>query len=251
MNLVIGALALRMAFGRGGRALGIRDAVFVLWRIGTIPLLLVAIGVVGHAAWRFIQTFADTERKGRSIAGWLVRIGFALNGLFWVGLAPLAVQLALGLGADPRDPTRETAARMLTWTGGRAILFICGALLVYSAIAQWVEMVRARFAEDFEGSILTPDAIAFIVWVGRFGIGARAIVFAVMGAWIMRAALDRAPHEAKGLGESFAYLRAQPWGGELFAFVAFGILAYSWFSFEYARHRRIAPAPSRVSGGGR
>lgn len=242
VHLVIGALAARMALGHGGRALGTRDAVFVIGRIGTVPLIVLIVGLCGYGAWRLVQTFADTEGKGRSLGGILLRIGFALNGAFYFGLVPVAVKLAIGARVDPRDPTRETAHRILAYDSpGRVVLGVLGVLLIYSAFAQWVETVRAQYAEDFDGASLSRFTRWFFVVLGRFGIGLRAIIFAVMGVWLVRAAVHQAPHEAKGLGESFASLRAQPYGPYLFATVAVGVLAYAWFSIEYAHHRRIGP----------
>ncbi len=241
IHLVMGALGLRLALGHGGRALGTRDAIFALYRIGTLPLVMVAVGLFGYGLWRVVQTVADTEGKGRSPSGLLVRFGFLLNGCFYFGLVPLAVQLAIGAHTDPRDPTRDTTRALMTLPGGALAVGLLGALLIYSCIAQILEAARAGFAEDFAGSRMSRLGLAAWIAVGRIGIGARAIVFAIMGAWLIRAALDRAPSRAKSLGESFLYLREQPFGPYLFGAVSVGILAFAAFCFVYARERRVAP----------
>jgi hypothetical protein len=244
VHLVIGALGARMALGHGGRALGTRDAVFELGKIGTLPLAFLAIGLCGYGAWRLVQTIADTERKGRSLAGLLVRLGFLLNGAFYFALAPLAVRIAVGMQTDPRDPTRETARWLMGLPGGDWAVGVLGALLIYSAVAQILEAARAGFAEDFRGSALSPRGLYLWILIGRLSIGIRAILFAIMGGFLIRAALDRSPHEAKTLGESFAYLREQPYGPYFFGTMSLGILAFAAFSFVYARERRVAPEPS-------
>lgn len=241
IHLVMGALGLRLALGHGGRALGTRDAIFALYSIGTLPLVMVAIGLFGYGLWRVVQTVADTERKGRSLSGLLLRLGFLLNGIFYFALVPLAVQLAIGAHADPRDPTRETASALMKLPGGDFAVGILGALLIYSCVAQILEAARAGFAEDFAGSTMSRAGLVAWITIGRIGIGIRAVVFAVMGAWLIRAAIDGAPSRAKSLGESFLSLREQPYGPYLFATVSVGILAFAAFCFVYARERRVAP----------
>jgi hypothetical protein len=242
IHLVIGAWAARAAMGRlGGASPGSVEAVSFLGHVGRLPIIVVAIGLLGFGIWRFIQAFADTERKGRSIIGLLTRFGFLVTGAFHLTLVPLAVKLAVGAKVDTRDPTKATAAYLMAKPAGRWIVGILGALLLYSALAQLVESVRAKYAEDFRGCELRKGAVVFAVLIGRIGIAARAIVFGAMALWIMRAALAANPWLAKGLGESMASLRDREYGSELFSFVAFGTLAYALFSFMYAQFRRIAP----------
>ena len=241
VHLVIGALGARSALGHGGRALGTRDAVFELGKIGTLPLAFLAVGLCGYGVWRLVQTIADTERKGRTLGGLLVRFGFLLNGVFYFALAPLAVRLAVGMQTDPRDPTRETARWLMGLPGGDWAVGTLGALLIYSAVAQIIEAARAGFADDFAGSAMSPRMLSLWIQIGRVSIGIRAILFAIMGGFLIRAAIDRAPREARSLGESFAYLREQPYGPYFFGTMSLGILAFAGFSFVYARERRISP----------
>lgn len=242
VHLVIGALAARSALGHNGRALGTRDAVFELGKMGTLPLAFVAIGLCGYGAWRLVQTIADTERKGRSLGGLLTRLGFFLNGVSYFALAPLAAKLAIGMQTERRDPTRETAAFIMGLPGGDWAVAAIGALLIYSAVAQIIEAARAGFAEDFVGSPLSPRMLSLWIQIGRWSIGVRAILFAIMGGFLIRAALEGSPLEARSLGESFAYLREQPYGPYLFGVMSVCILAFAAFSFVYARERRVAPA---------
>lgn len=247
IHLVIGAWAARAAMGKmGGASPGNVEAVSFLAHVGRIPIIVVALGLLGYSIWRFVQTFADTEHKGRSITGLFTRLGFFLTGLFHLGLVPLAVKLAIGAKVDTRDPTRPMAALLMGKPAGRWIVGILGALLLYSAFAQMVEAIRAKYAEDFRGCELRSGAIWFAVFMGRIGIATRALVFGVMAVWIMRAALASNPSLAKGLGESMASLRDAEYGSELFSFVAFGTLAYALFCFMYAQFRRIAPVKPPV-----
>lgn len=242
VHLVIGGLAVRLALGQpGGKSVSSPEAVSVIGRGGSIPLFLVAIGLVGYGVWRFVQAVADTEHKGKKLRGVLQRFGQAINGVMHLGLSLIAFKLAMGWSANTRDQTRRYTAELMAKPFGRWLVAGVGAILVGSAIAQVVESIRAKFAEDFDGADIKPITRAIAVAVGRIGIGMRAIVFGAMGGWLLIAAWRFDPSEAKGLGESLSSLRAQPYGSYLFTAVAFGILAYAFFCFLYAAYRRIAP----------
>ncbi|HEV2456755.1 MAG TPA: DUF1206 domain-containing protein, partial [Ktedonobacterales bacterium] len=88
-----------------------------------------------------------------------------------------------------------------------------------------------------------PEPVAkAIVWLGRFGYAALAVIFAEIGAFLVVAALRRDPGEARGLGGALATLSAtHPAGPLLLGIVAFGLIAFGIFSLAEARCRRIGP----------
>ncbi len=77
----------------------------------------------------------------------------------------------------------------------------------------------------------------WVVPLGRVGHAAQAMVFVTIGAFLLVAAYQADPDEARGLGGALLALRAQPFGRALFALVALGLAA---FGFVEARYRRIA-----------
>ena len=74
---------------------------------------------------------------------------------------------------------------------------------------------------------------------GRFGIAARGIVFGIVGAFLIRAALQYDPQEARGLGGALQTLAKQPLGPWLLGAVALGLVAFGLFMLSVARYRRI------------
>ena len=81
----------------------------------------------------------------------------------------------------------------------------------------------------------------------RFGVGARGVVFGIIGTFLIVAAVTSSPSEARGLGGAMNALRSQPYGALLLGIVALGLMAYGGFQFISARYRRITP-PSTQSG---
>jgi hypothetical protein len=69
-------------------------------------------------------------------------------------------------------------------------------------------------------------------------------VFLIVGGFLLVAAWQSDPSEARGLGGALATLQAQPFGQVLFGVVALGLAAFGAFEFAEARYRRIdAPEP--------
>lgn len=80
------------------------------------------------------------------------------------------------------------------------------------------------------------------VHVSRFGIAARGVVFAVVGGFLVAAAVRADPGEARGLGGALAALRDQPYGPWLFAAAALGLMAFGVYGLLLARYRQVRVA---------
>ena len=74
---------------------------------------------------------------------------------------------------------------------------------------------------------------------GRFGLAARGIVFGVIGIFLIIAALQHNPDQAKGLGGALGELSQQPYGQILLGVVAMGLIAYGIYTLAEARYRRM------------
>ena len=78
-----------------------------------------------------------------------------------------------------------------------------------------------------------------MVDLGRFGYAALGVVFTIIGIFLIVAAVQDNPHEAKGLDTALQELLRQPFGPILLAIVALGLIAYGVYSFVEARYRRV------------
>ena len=76
--------------------------------------------------------------------------------------------------------------------------------------------------------------------VGLVGHVARGAVFALIGAFLMKAAVEFDPSEAEGLDGALARLAGQPYGQVLLGLTAAGLLAYAAYCVLDARYRDSA-----------
>ncbi|MFC7737288.1 DUF1206 domain-containing protein [Roseomonas sp. GCM10028921] len=246
VNLVIGLLALLAALGRGGEATGSKGALQALLTqpLGKILLCAVALGLSGFALWRLLQSLLDADGRGRSAKAVAARAGQLVSAAVYVGLGVFAIGLITGTGSGGGE---EQAARDWTrwlmgqpfgrWLVGAVGLAILGAAAGMGAKA-WTASFRHHLA--CEGR-----TAAWVVPLGRAGYAARAVVFLIIGGFLLLAAWQVDPGEAHGLGGALLAIQGQPFGRVLFGLVALGLAAFGAFEFAEARYRRIAAPTER------
>ena len=123
--------------------------------------------------------------------------------------------------------------------GGRTLVFVIGAGLMIGGIAMAVRGIRQKFEKLVEGWKM-PDGLQRVMKVvATFGLVSRGFVFALIGGFLVNAAIHFDPGSAKGLDDSLKTLAAQPFGQVLLFAAALGLLAFAMWSFIEARYRKL------------
>jgi len=211
--------------------------------MGQILLAVCSLGFVGYAIWRLTEAITDPENRSRDLKGKFERAGYAVSGITHLVLATAAARLALRQASaqqgSPGDKSAESwSAWALEHPGGVVLLIIVGVLFLLVAGAQALKAYKARF-DELGGDVPAP---AYVRWIGRCGYAARAVIFALIGWFVITAALNQDADRAGGLGEALKQLRAQEQGALVMSIVAFGLLLFGVFSLIEARYRRIRVA---------
>jgi hypothetical protein len=79
----------------------------------------------------------------------------------------------------------------------------------------------------------------FFAALGMFGHLARMVVFALIGCFLLRAAIDYDPDKAIGLDGALAALRDASYGPFLLGVVAAGLIEFAAYSIVDARYRKV------------
>lgn len=233
--LLVGGIALQAALARGavtdseGALRTLLDAPF-----GRVLLGVMAFGLLGYALWRLYCAAANPEHDGG-----LRRVYFGVSGLLYAGLAMEAARLALGNGGGGGDGASHWSAELLSKPFGGWILGAVGAIILGFGIGQLVHAWKAKLDDQLDLSRLEAGTRRAVVFVSRFGLAARGVVFVVIGVFVLRAALEFDPSQARGVGGALATLQRQPYGGLVLGAVALGLLAYGIYELVRARYRRI------------
>jgi hypothetical protein len=114
-----------------------------------------------------------------------------------------------------------------------------GAAVIGVGLHELYQAYKAGFLEYLKLGEMGEKARKWILRWGRLGIAARGIVFGVVGMFLIRAALEYDPQQARGLGGALQTLAQQPVGPWLLGAVASGLIAYGLFMLAVARYRCI------------
>ena len=246
--VLVGVLAVQAAFGGGGKTTSQEGALrqVLLAPLGRILLAMIVIGLLSYATWRLFQGILDPEDEGNGAKGIVKRVDHVLNGLFHAALAFSAGRLALGGGSGGGSPDDWTA-RLLAQPFGRWLAAIVGAVIVGAGLYQFYKAYKADFRDELKSGEMSARERTWATRSGRLGYTARGVVFGVIGVFLVQAALETDPDEARGLGGALQTLARQPFGPYILGGVAIGLVAYGAFMFVMARYRRIEPHSSGQS----
>lgn len=245
LSCTIGVLAAMAALGSGdGKTTDSKGALREIHHqpFGQVLLGIVAAGLFGYAVWLFVQAILDPEqsaRKGKR--GPLMRVGRFAAGVLHVALGVYSIGLLTGvaLGKDD-DGTKSWTARLLGWDGiGVVLVLAFGVLVIAIGVSDVWKAAKAKLDEQLDLSSLGGSTRRVVVQLCRFGLGARAVVFTLIGAFLVMAAVQTNPEHARGLRETLETIQRWSFGWVLLAIVAFGFIAYGGYQLLEARYRRI------------
>ncbi|MFE1035875.1 DUF1206 domain-containing protein [Streptomyces sp. NPDC058807] len=239
--LLVGVLALRIAFGtgnrqadRGGALAELADKPFgavLLWALGA--------GLVGMALWRLSEAlFGVTGKDGHTARK---RLPAAARCVFYAFVAYSVLAFAAGSGGSGSSDrqSRDVTARVMEMPAGRWVVGLAGAAVAVAGVVIAVQALRRSYHKKLKLSALSPRARRLVDVTGVGGGTARGIVFAAAGAFAVRAAVDYEPDRTKGLDDTLRSFADTPLGPWLLVCVAAGLVLFGVFSFALARWRRV------------
>jgi len=246
LYLVVGVLAAEAGMSRGGAA---TDTVGAIRTIATLPLgqpllALVVIGFFSFGVYNIAQALLDIEDNDDDAQGMMARLGTAVGGLAYLGLASIGLQLLLGLGNGVKSSeatTQQRTSQLLALPFGTILVILLGIIVLGSAIAQFYQAYSLDFLQRLDVSALTRTGQHWVCWLGRLGIASCGVVASVVGIFLIVAALHHNPALAKGPDGALEELLHHPYGHLLLGIVATGLIAYGLFSFAEARLRAVGP----------
>jgi uncharacterized protein DUF1206 len=235
---IIGVLALKLALGHGGKLTNQQGALHTVAHqpFGTFLLGLLAIGLGGYALWRLTRAAVGHGPEG-SDSGF-DRIAALASGIVYMVLCLIAVRVLSGSHGSSANPDKATAG-VFSWPIGVWIVGAVGLILIGVGLYQGYRGISKDFLADSKTEEMSPRTRAWIGWIGRVGHFARMVVFALVGVFLLKAAVDYKPREAIGLDGALAKLLDHSYGQVVLGVVAAGLIAFAVYSFSDARYRRI------------
>ena len=243
LYMVIGALAIQVAFRAGGGFTGTRGALTAVLGqpFGRTLLLVAAIGLFGYGAWRILQGLFDPDRLGHRWLAVFTRVTLVVRGIVHGALGLQALTMYRGLGARSGPSERQLAAEAFQWPFGDWVVVLAGLGLIAFAVSQVFAAITGRLERNLDVQELRREAGVWAVGVSRFGVAARAVVFALLGWTIVAGGWSRDPGEVGNMASSLRTLAEQPGalGRWLLGVTAAGFVAYGFYEMIHARYLHI------------
>jgi hypothetical protein len=236
--LVIGVLALELALGEGGKATNQTGALKTIagQSFGELLLILLAIGLGGYSLWRLLRAAVGHGAEQQDSAG--DRVAALASGIAYGILCITAVKVLTESGAGSGTP-KEATGGVLDWTGGTVIVAVAGAIMIGVAAYQAYKGLAKKFLEDAKTEEMSEGVRKGYTALGVFGHVARAVVFALIGYGLIKAAVDYNPKQAIGLDGALRELADASYGPVLLAAVAIGLSGFALYSIVDARYRKV------------
>jgi Domain of Unknown Function (DUF1206) len=241
---IIGILALKLAFGAGGKTTDQKGALETVAQqpFGRVLLILVAIGLGGYALWRFVRAALGHGVEASDDSGF-DRVAALASGVVYAGLCAIAVSILVGSSqtssTSGSGSSQKAAGGVLGWPGGQWLVGLAGGVLIGVAAYQGYRGMTRDFLKDSKTEEMSARVREFVEWIGVVGHGARMIVFGLVGVFLIKAAVEYNPSAAVGLDGALQKLANQPYGSVLLGVVAAGLVAFALYSLSDARYRRI------------
>jgi Domain of Unknown Function (DUF1206) len=222
----------------GGRAEGAPGALhrILAQPLGDVMLWIMAAGLICFAGWRFIQALFDADRCGADAAGLWRRAIFAGSGIFYLGMAALAVSIIFGVRGDDDKAARDSTAWLLAEPLGRWVAMAIGIAVAAAGLFQVVKPARADFRRQLSQRSGPRAWMIAVAWIGYL---ARAVIFVMIGVFLVTAAFHVNSGEAAGLSGALQALQQQTYGRFLLGAAALGLFAFGVFQFMQAAWRRM------------
>lgn len=235
LHILIGAIAIGVAFGGGGEA----DQGGALAQLASAPLGAAVLWIVVVGLWGLglFQVLEAALVRGTDKDAWVERAKEGGKGIAYLAIGFSAFGYASGGGGDSAEQTQSLSAQLLATPGGVVLLVLLAIAVLAIGVYFVVKGVRKKFLDD----ITRPAAATGqgVETIGVIGYSAKGVAIGVVGILFAVAAFTADAEQASGLDGALKALAELPFGSVILAAVALGLIAYGVYCFVRARFARL------------
>ncbi|BBZ44631.1 DUF1206 domain-containing protein [Mycobacterium parmense] len=238
LHLIVGYLAIRLAFGGHGTA----DQSGALATLaakpgGPLALWIATAALLTMGLWRLVESAlgrsCDRKPDGSSSDASLRVKALGLAAVY-LAFAYSAFGFARGAGRNADQQNSSISARLMESTGGTLALIAGGLIIVAVGCYHIYKGARRTFVDDLEGR-----SGALVRRLGVAGYIGKGTVIVLTGALVILAACRSEPRKATGLDGALKTLGAQHYGAALLTAAGAGLITYGLYSFVMARSTKM------------
>lgn len=239
---VVGILAIRIALERFEEA-DRKGAFEAVGRqpLGEVLLVVICVGFAGYALWRFTQAALDTEDDGTDAHGLVKRVGYLARGLLYSAFCVSTVQFLVGAG-DPGGGAQQQqnwTARVLDKPLGQSLVVAVGLVVIAVGLHAGYRGITKSYRKRLKNYEIGSTTNKWLDAVAVTGLLGRMASFALVGVFLIKAAINFNPSESAGLDGALKRLGESGWGDFVIVLVSVGLFAYGVYSCIESRYRRV------------
>jgi Domain of Unknown Function (DUF1206) len=242
--ILVAVIALRVAAEGGGEVESREGALKTLADepFGWMLLALVALGFASYALWQLVRAIFDRDNEGDDPKGIGKRLGQAGKAVLYGALSVITASFLFdsggGSGGSGQSEEKATAVA-LEWPGGRWIVGGVGLAIICAGAFNAYRALSGSFRDDLREEQMSGAEQSWYTAFGVIGHFARAVVFGMIGFFVLRAAYEYDPDEAIGLDGALQKLAREAYGTWLLGAVALGLGLYGLFCLVEAKYRDV------------
>ena len=241
MYALIGIIAIQIALASSRQQADRTGAVRLVAStpLGSLVLWLLVAGFAGMTLWRLSEAvWGASGPDGHKATQRLANLGRAI---FYAFVTWGILKYALGIGGPSSSDkqSQDLTAAALKVKGGQAVVAIAGIVIVVAGLYVIYQAYRRKFRKNLRFGSASPATRRTVIRLGQIGGMARGAVFAVVGIFLIIAAKDTNPRQAKGIDSALRALAHTPLGPWLLVVVAAGLVTFGIYSWCEARWRAV------------
>jgi hypothetical protein len=236
--ILIGWLAIELALGHSSNKPSQQGALQLLAgkSYGLVTLWLLGIGFVGYSLWRLSEAAFGVTGEGMGAGP---RLKSLVRGIVYAFLAYLTFKVITGAAGNQTRKQQDLTATVMHHTGGQWLVGLVGLVIVIVGLALVADGIKRKFMKYLRTGEMSRRTRMIVERLGMIGTTARGVVFAIVGALIIDAAVTFSPKKSGGLDKALLALRHQTFGEFLLLIVAVGVLIFGVYGLCEARWRRV------------
>jgi Domain of Unknown Function (DUF1206) len=241
MYILIGIIAVQIATGNSSQQADRTGAVRLVAKtpFGSVILWLLVIGFAGMTLWRLSEAIWGAPGEGGRKAS--KRVASLARAIFYGAVTYGVLKYALGVGAPSSSDkqSQDLTAEALKVSGGQVLVGIAGAVVIGAGLYVAYRAFKRKFLKHLRLGSASAQTRKVVTRLGQVGGIARGVVFATVGVFLIIAAADANPKQAKGIDSALRALARTPAGPWVLIVIALGLVTFGVYSWCEARWRDV------------
>jgi hypothetical protein len=236
LHILIGAIALTVAFGGGGSA----DTGGALEQVASAPAGEAILWFIAAGLWALalFQLLEAAIVRGTDRDAWMDRLKQLGKAVAYAAVGFSAFGAASGSSSGSGDSdVRQVSSTLLASPFGVALLFVVALGILAIGVYFIAKGARQKFVEDLR--VPTGELGRATIASGTVGYIAKGVAISVVGVLFAIAAFTTDADAAAGLDGALKALVEVPFGPIVLGAVALGLILYGIYCFVRARYARL------------